>query len=103
MSGPREFHPAARDEVDDAAAWYDERRDGVGAQFVDQVEAVLRLIETAPSGGTVFRKGPYRTWRVVGFPFVVAYVPEPDRVLVLAVAHTRRRPGYWVRRLGDRR
>jgi len=34
------------------------------------------------------------------FPYAVLYVDQPDRVLIIAVMHMKRRPGYWKHRLG---
>ncbi|MCC7419912.1 MAG: type II toxin-antitoxin system RelE/ParE family toxin [Planctomycetaceae bacterium] len=43
--------------------------------------------------------GPYRSLRVRRFPYRLIYlVEDPDLILILAVAHTGRRPGYWQRR-----
>jgi len=41
-----------------------------------------------------------RRFLLTGFPFALAYVVDGDSVTVLAVAHLRRRPGYWLGRTG---
>lgn len=94
------FHPEARDEIATSIAYYDDARPGHGARFLAAVTRVIDLVSATPQGGTPWRHGPVRTWRMVGFPCVLAYVVEPDHVLVLAIAHTSRRPGYWLDRLG---
>ncbi|MBY0229562.1 MAG: hypothetical protein K2W96_09810 [Gemmataceae bacterium] len=52
MSLPLEFHPAVRDEIDDAQDWYEQRRAGLGQEFLDEVERVLAVYHTSrdPAG-----------------------------------------------------
>ena len=42
------FHPSALAEIERARDWYEQKRDGLGVDLVDEVERVLALIETAP-------------------------------------------------------
>ncbi|MFO0928461.1 MAG: hypothetical protein U0736_15790 [Gemmataceae bacterium] len=49
MTLPLEFHSAVRDEIDDAHAWYEQRRAGLGAAFLDEVERVLAEITANPA------------------------------------------------------
>jgi hypothetical protein len=58
----------------------------------------MRWISASPSGGTAWPGVDARTWRVARFPYLVVYAHERERVVVLAIAHTKRRPGYWVER-----
>lgn len=101
MTGLR-LHPEARDEVEAAAAYYEAERPGHGARFLGSIERVLELMVAAPSGGTRWGTALVRTWPVRGFPFLLVYSIEVDHILVVAAAHTKRRPGYWLDRL-DRR
>jgi hypothetical protein len=94
----------ALDEMTEAAAWYEERREGLGERFLDIVQSTLRRIDDAPLTGAPWRQGKSRSvavrrYPVPGFPFVVVYVTEPALV-VIAIAHTRRRAGYWRSRIG---
>lgn len=93
----------ALDEMTEAAVWYEERREGLGERFLDIVQATLRRIAEAPLTGAPWRQGRIRSVSVrrapvPGFPFVIVYVTEPEMV-VIAVAHTRRRAGYWRSRI----
>ena len=86
------------------AAWYDAQRFGLGRDFLDMVDRALRRIELAPRPGTSVPGVPDHDVRRVPlrrFPFHIVYVELPDRIQVLAVAHQRRRPGYWNRRIPD--
>lgn len=89
-----EFHPAAVDEVIEAEAWYGERNplaaDAFRAELSRAVDSVRRSPERWPrhAAGTRCR---HLRW----FPFSLIYRPEPTLILVIAVAHQRRKPGYW--------
>jgi toxin ParE1/3/4 len=88
----------AAGEMTSAAAWYEERREGLGDRFLDVVRATILRVGEAPLASApwpvprlpiVVRRRP-----VPGFPFFIVYATEPATV-VIAVAHMRRRPGYW--------
>lgn len=100
------FHPAAADELREAALWYDSRRDGLGDDFLVAVESAIASIldprvswGRAPVQGSqpvVFRRS------VRGFPVDLFFIDHEGEVVIVAVAHERRRPGYWAERLnGD--
>lgn len=94
--------PVRISEEADAARWYETHRLGLGAEFVEAVDnAVVRIAETPRMGSPVpgIADETIRRRAVGRFPFHVVYVELPDRLQVLAVAHDRRRPAYWVGRL----
>jgi plasmid stabilization system protein ParE len=97
------FAPAARAELDAAADWYELERPGRGQRLYAAVERAVRLIAAFPAAGPVFPDiDPERGVRrriVRGFPFVLAYRVLGDIIRIDAVAHTRRRPGYWRQRI----
>jgi toxin ParE1/3/4 len=97
-----EYHTAAADEFEAAAVWYETRREGLGLRFFEAVERLERLIEDHPqSGAPVIGRGMasgIRRHQVSGFPFAVVYITEP-RLVIVALAHARRLPGYWRGRL----
>jgi len=98
-----EFAPAARAEFDAAVDQYEEQRSGRGLRFNAAVERTVKLIVKFPEIGPMFpgvRADLGVRRRVVrGFPFVLAYRVQPDRIRIDAVAHMHRRPGYWRRRI----
>ncbi len=88
------FHPEAEAELAEAALFYESRVRGLGGSFSDAVERTIALIRQYPDLGADVGHAIRRTL-VPGFPYAVVYRREPDSVLVLAIAHVRRRPAYW--------
>jgi hypothetical protein len=95
------FHRLAIREYEDRRTWYESRRDGLGDAFASEVDRAVARIEKSPNRWPVaFVK--FRRVRLRRFPYILYYyVVDPTRALVLAVAHARRRPGYWRRRLSN--
>jgi plasmid stabilization system protein ParE len=85
-----------------AATWYDDQQPGLGAAFIDAVDAAIVLLATWPASGTPFEGiAPdldVRQEPVARFPYHLAYLVAGEHVHVLAVAHDHRRPGYWAER-----
>ena len=86
----------------EAAVWYDDRVVGLGDRFLTEVEAALARIDEMPLLGPpwLHRRVPegVRRMFVRSFPYSAVYVLEP-RIVVVAIAHACRRPGYWATRL----
>ncbi len=75
-------------------AYYEEQADGLGRRFTDEVERVVQRVAEQPGLGTPIGEGrELRRWPLRRFPYYLIYRSEPDALLVLAVAHQRRRPG----------
>ncbi|MDQ7782762.1 MAG: type II toxin-antitoxin system RelE/ParE family toxin [Desulfomonilaceae bacterium] len=84
----------AQAEFDEAFDWYERRKPGLGVDFVAHVQAVFDEIKTRPEMyATVFQD--IRRATVRRFPYSVFYTVEPQRVVVLAVFHTKRDPTTW--------
>jgi plasmid stabilization system protein ParE len=96
------LHPEANAELAASAEWYERQQPGLGLAFSSAVFRALDTIgeqpDTWPEWPGVRHTPPIRRFILADFPFAVPYVVLEDRVVVLAVAHVRRRPGYWVRR-----
>ena len=91
------FHPEADAELEDASLFYESRMAGLGKSFAAEVERTISLIREFPDAGSPV--GPRRRRVLVArFPYSVVYRRDPDSVVIIAVAHQRRRPGYWQRR-----
>ena len=96
MKRPVRFSEPASDELAEAVRWYETRRAGLGGKFFDAVAATLTLIETSPEiGKTISTDGQTRHARVARFPYQVVYRLRPTESVIVAVAHLKRRPGYW--------
>jgi plasmid stabilization system protein ParE len=94
---PVEFHPGAADDAHEAAAWYEDVRPGLGAEFHDDLEAALQRIRDNPLLYAA-ESGAIRICRLHRFPYSIFYEVLGDKTWVAAVGHHRRRPGYWSRR-----
>jgi plasmid stabilization system protein ParE len=92
------FHPEARLEFRGSIQWYREQSPPAAVGFRLEVAAVIREILEAPDR---WPKYLYGTRRVVlrRFPFSIIYLDEPVAVILVAVAHSKRKPGYWKRRV----
>ena len=90
------FHPDARSELLDAATYYEEQADGLGGQFIDEAQRVAVLLAESPRlGAPVAGQASLRRWPLRRFPYYVIYQPAEGALVVLAVAHERRRPRGW--------
>ncbi len=92
------FHPEARLEYREAAVFYESRQPGLGAAFTREIEAAIdRILETPE----LFRfvEQDVRRCLAHSFPHGVLYTLEGDFILIVAVAHGSRKPGYWHERL----
>jgi plasmid stabilization system protein ParE len=99
-----EFAPEARAELDAAADQYEEQRSGRGVRFYAAIERTVKLIMRLPTVGPMYRgvqpELGVRCRIVSGFPFTLAYRVRGEVIRIDAVAHMRRRPGYWHQRVG---
>ena len=99
MSRPVAFEPEASYELETAALWYEDQRSGLGQTFLAAVDRTVDHLATWPDAGTLVPGVPahleVRQMPVVRFPYRVAYLVTSRELRVLAVAHARRRPGYW--------
>ena len=92
------FHPASQDEYDEILAHLGAEAPAVVEAFREELIRTVAFIEEHPEAATVER-GRVRRKLLMRFPHELYYVVEPDRLRVLAVAHQKRRPGYWMDRL----
>ncbi len=92
-----DFHPAAVKEARKAYRWYVRRSARAGSRFQAALEVALEQIVESPDRWPQYLHGT-RFRLVRRFPFVVVYRQSADRIQILAVAHGRRKPGYWKRR-----
>jgi plasmid stabilization system protein ParE len=93
-----DFHRLASKEYRRARDHYRRISPKLGQAFVDEIDAAVQRILTAPDSWPIFRAA-YRWIRVRRFPYVLYFRKvATDRILIMAVAHGRRRTGYWLRR-----
>ena len=94
---------AAAEEAAEAAAWYEMQRPGLGAEFERAVDAALDLLEEeivplTPVPGAAGKRGATRLI-LKRFPYDVVVRERGAEIVVIALAHHSRRPGYWRDRL----
>ena len=103
MTGHR-IHPDAEVELSRAAHWYERRRAGLGDALLAEYERVLARAIVQPRSGAPLRPCPdevdLRSFSLRRFPYSILVAVMPPSPLVIAIAHQRRRPGYWLTRIG---
>ena len=78
----------------DAAVWYEEQREGLGHQFLDEVLSVFSVISETPLMFPIVHRNIRRAL-IHRFPFGVYYRVESDEIVVVAVMHGSRDPRRW--------
>ncbi len=91
---PVELHEDAVAEAVAAVAWYSERSADAGDAFAAALSHAVGLIEAAPERWP-FASGDVRRVHLARFPFTIFYRSRNEVTEVLAIAHQRRKPGYW--------
>jgi plasmid stabilization system protein ParE len=102
---PARYHPAARDELRAATKYGEADRPGRGERLEAAVHRVLgrlrRFPESAPRWPRLQSPFEIRRAIVKRHPYLVVYAVLPDQIVIIAIAHTSKRPGYWRRRVAD--
>jgi len=100
---PVRLQPEAKQELAAAIGWYERQRDGLGRELLSEMDAVFAAIARSPNRFPAYpRVAPelgVRRAAARRFPYSVAFIDHTSAVLVLAIAHERRRPGYWAGRI----
>ena len=81
-----------------AIAWYRERSPKAARSFEVEVRQAVEQIREFPESWSVYMKGCWR-FLLHQFPFQVVYQGSGQKILILAIAHTHRKPSYWMVRL----
>jgi len=95
---PHSFHPEAEAEFFESLARYAAENEQLGRRYYHAIHGLIADVCRSPKVYPCFR-GEVRRHFGKPFPYALIYVDEPQCVLVLAVAHFKRRPGYWLHRL----
>ena len=91
---PVRFHPAARRELREAKLWYEERSPLSAAAFAREVAAAVSRLAEAPMRYPQAEHGTRRI-SLDRFPYTIFYRVGVEETIIVAVAHQKRRPGYW--------
>jgi toxin ParE1/3/4 len=93
----------AEEEIANAIDHYEDEREGLGAEFWDELRTAMRTLEApGPECGPVIglpRELGVRRKLLVRFPYAIVFVEGDTFVRVISVMHGHRRPAYWTRRL----
>ena len=102
MSRQLRIESEAAAELDEATQWYESQRPGLGAEFLQAIDVALSHITRWPGAGASVPDVPpdlaVRRVPAGRFPYHVVYLEMPDAIRILAFAHDRRSPGYWLSR-----
>lgn len=92
------FHEDASEEYDAAFDWYLAHSEDAARRFDAEVNRAIALIVETPQRWPAYLYGS-RRFVLQRFPFSVVYLDEPESPRVVAVAHGKRKPGYWKGRM----
>ena len=93
------IHRLAVAEIDHEVDYYESCSVGLGAELEDEIDAVLETILQFPQAAPQWRDRPDRRVAVLDrFPFTLVYQIKTKEIVILALAHMSRQPGYWSRR-----
>jgi len=95
---PIDFLPEANQEMLEAACHYEFLSPGLGDDYLAEVEHAVHSIALSPQTWPIL-ESDLRRRLIIRFPFGILYRIEPDKILIVAVAHLRKKPGYWKKRI----
>jgi plasmid stabilization system protein ParE len=87
----------ASEELEASVAYYDIQRAGLGTTFLSEFENTKRRIQELPLAARTLRDD-LRQRPIHRFPYFVLYRISDDEIMIVAIAHRRRSPGYWIGR-----
>jgi len=95
--------PEAVEEIADAAAWYESRQSGLASKLFEEIERAMVLVGARPvSFPRLLDISPeldIRRAMLPRFPYALVFLALGDEIRILAVAHAKREPGYWLNRI----
>lgn len=98
MKKPVEVELLAIREAAEAHGWYSRRSSTAAAGFAAEVEKAFQAIAEHPGRYPAYL-GNTRRYMLRRYPYLIVFRDQNDRVQVIAIAHGKRRAGYWKRRI----
>lgn len=95
---PIEFHPSAIEEAREARQWYLARSERAAVRFMQSLDEAITRVSENPNRYPIYKFGTRRVL-LRGFPIILYFRERGDTIQVIAVAHAKRRPGYWRSRM----
>ena len=90
--------PEAEDDLKEAFSWYEDKRTGLGYDFLLQVDAGINFINRNPEIHPIEYKGT-RKHVIKRFPYKIIYLVEEEKIIFLAVIHGKRKPDLIKKRI----
>lgn len=91
------FLVPAQLELDEAVSWYEAQSEGLGQEFLDELDRAVRRVVAYPASCEMIT-APLRRCLLARFPYGLIYGREGDAIIIVAVAHLHREPRYWIDR-----
>jgi mRNA-degrading endonuclease RelE of RelBE toxin-antitoxin system len=92
------FLEIAQIEMDEAVGYYNYEVQGLGYEFLKEVLQALDRIGRFPNAWHHSSKRTRRC-KIRRFPYGIIYHIRENEILVVAIAHLHRKPGYWKDRI----
>lgn len=92
------FHPDVAKEIKSSYQWYQNQTDGLGQDYLSELESSFQTIRELPNTWPKFQNG-FRRFLLSKFPFSVIYQSSENTIFIIAVMHNSRKPGYWNQRI----
>jgi toxin ParE1/3/4 len=93
-----DYHPEAVEEFEQAVDYYTDISPHLAARFIQEIESRIELVKESPNRWKRVRFD-VRTIYTHSFPYEVVYAIRPERILILAIMHQKRKPNYWQHRV----
>jgi toxin ParE1/3/4 len=95
-----QFHHGARRDLIDGFHWYEKHSHQAAQKFVEQISSTLDSILKHPTRYRPWKKESLvRVIHLDRYPYQLYYVVSGELITIVATAHDKRRPGYWLRRI----
>ncbi|HEX8372062.1 MAG TPA: type II toxin-antitoxin system RelE/ParE family toxin [Chthoniobacterales bacterium] len=88
----------ASEELLEAVEYYEQEQSGLGEKLWREVDQHIEWIRLHPLIPRI-RPGDYRRVNLKVFPYHIAYSAREDEVVIWAIAHSHKQPGYWRKRM----
>jgi len=92
------YHPEAKGEFSDALGFYHEIDIELADRLNHEIARAIRTITDNPQIRRL-RQNSWRRYNLNRFPYHLPYTIENDGIVILAIAHNSRKPGYWKDRI----
>ena len=92
------FHPDVHIEIQNAYTWYEPQSDGLGSDFINELESAYISIKQMPHAWPSLSKSIHR-YILKKFPYGILYSIKDENIFIIAVMHLHRKPGYWEKRI----